>query len=416
LLLKNISKLVSGTVVAQLLPLMVLPLLTQKMGAEAFGGFSLFFTSTIMLGTLIGLRFEYAINAAKCSSDAFGLLILCILLNIILTVITAVIISILIYFELLNIIWLLLPLSSITLSINQSYYAYANYKFSFGAMSKSKIISAFLCALTQLVLVYFLSINEGAYIGIIIGYAISNLYFCYLFPFCLSDISYLKVKTIFFKYSKYPKLIFPGTFLNFISGNLPIYFFGYFFGPAQAGYYSLATRVAGLPTMMIGRSIGEVFRSRAKAELTHKNNFASIFNKVSITSFTIAVFGYSILFFSAPFLFTFVFGEGWGDSALFVQILIPMFIMQFTTAPVAYSIMLSGWQKQEFYWQVLRLVSIMLSVGLVLLFSDNIVHFIWGISFSMSFTFIVYFLLCFYSSKVSNELYLQKDALRTLSK
>jgi O-antigen/teichoic acid export membrane protein len=401
--------LVSGTVVAQLLPLIVLPVLTKAMGGEAFGIFSLFFTSTIMLGTLIGLRFEYAISAAKSDSDAFGLLVLCFILNIMLTTVIAIIVSILIYFELLNIIWLLLPLSSITLSINQSYYAYANYKASFGTMSKSKIINAFLCSLTQLVLVYFLSINEGAYIGIIVGYALSSLYLFYLLPFRISDTNYLKIKTIFFKYNEYPKLIFPGTFLNFISGNLPIYFLGYFFGPAQAGYYSLATRVAGLPTMMIGRSIGEVFRSRAKAELTRSNNFTSIFTKVSIASFTIAIIGYSILFFLAPLLFQLVFGDGWSESALFVQILIPMFIMQFTTAPIAYSLMLSGWQKQEFYWQILRLVSIICSIGCVSLISDNIVHFMWGISFSMSFTFIVYFLLCFYSSRISNKLYLQND-------
>jgi O-antigen/teichoic acid export membrane protein len=392
-------KLVTGTLVAQLLPFFILPILTRTMGAIEFGIFSLFFTTTVMLGTIAALRFEYAINAANNERDAKQILILCAVLNLLALGLLIIVMSGTVYFKLLSPIWLLLPFSAISMSLNQTYYSYANFKGEFNVMSHSKVCYAGICALTQFILVYIFSLNAGAFIGIVVGYAVSTFYMFYVLRISFTNVNFKKLFITFKRYNKYPKLVFPGTFINFISGNLPIYFFGYFFGPTQAGYYSLATRVAGVPTAMIGRAVGEVFRSRAKSELTKGKDFSSIFKRVSVFCFILGVAGFSFLFLFAPFLFDLVFGDGWGSSALFVQILIPMFLMQFTTAPIAYSLMLSGWQRQELYWQFFRLFTVLTSIFIISIFSTNILHFVGGVSFAMTFTFIVYFLLCFQSSR-----------------
>ena len=400
---KNTIKLVTGTFVAQLAPLFILPILTRTMGGIEFGVFSLFFTTTVMLGSIATLRFEYAINAANNEREAKQILALCAVLNLLALGLLMIVVSSTVYFNLLSPIWLLLPFSAVSMSLNQTYYSYANFKGEFNVMSRSKVCHAGICALIQFILVYIFSLNSGAFIGIIVGYAVSTIYMVYVLRVSFINVTVKKLFIIFKRYNKYPKLVFPGTFINFISGNLPIYFLGYFFGPTQAGYYSLATRVAGVPTMMIGRSVGEVFRSKAKSELIKVNNFSSIFKRVSAFCFVLGLAGFSFLFLFAPFLFDLVFGDGWEKSALFVQILIPMFLMQFTTAPIAYSLMLSGWQRQELYWQVFRLFAVLTSIFIISIFSTNILHFIGGVSFAMTLAFIVYFLICFQSSRFNSK-------------
>lgn len=372
--IKNTLRLVTGTLIAQLLPLFVLPFLTREMGADNFGVFSLFFTSTVMLGTLSAFRFDYAINAAKNPKDAKLILILCFLLNLCLLIPLLLVVCFSIYMDWLGWVWLLLPFSAIGLSINQSYCLYANFRADFTAMSRSRILYASVCALIQFSLVYWAAYHDGAFWGILVGYVISTLYLYLCIPVSLCGVSYLRLRVIFRRYIAYPKLVFPGTLVNFLSGNLPIYLIGYLFGAAQSGYYSLAVRVAGVPTVMLGRSIGEVFRKTAYDNYKKDGHFYQVFKKVALVSFLISLAGFLLLYFISEPLFEFVFGEGWDAAALYVQLLIPMFILQFTTAPIAYSLMLVGWQKQELYWQVFRLVLVVLALLAAYMYSLSLIH------------------------------------------
>ncbi|NRB64997.1 MAG: oligosaccharide flippase family protein [Saprospiraceae bacterium] len=388
-------KLVTGTVIAQLLPFLVLPLLTRTMGAESFGVYSLFFTTMIMLGTLSAFRFDHAINAAKTALHSKLIFFLCIVINIFALIVILLCILLAIGLDYLSNIWLILPFTVFSMSINQSYYLYVNSTGAFGVMSRSRIINSGVCALSQYYFVIVINYQDGVFWGLLIGFVISTFYLYVRIPLSKKGITSARLIFIFKRYVDYPRLVFPGSFVNFVTVYMPIYVVSFLFGAAQAGYYSLAIRVAGVPTSLVGRSIGEVYRVRANEEIKEKGNFKNIFMKVASASLLISVIGFSILFiFSLP-LFELVFGEGWDEAAYYVQLLIPMFILQFVTAPIGYSLMLANWQKQEFYWQIFRFVFVSASLlcSFVLIkTSESIVVFA---SLSLSFSFLVYILLCY---------------------
>lgn len=395
LFIKNAMKLVTGTVAAQLLPFFVLPFLTRSMGGEAFGLFSLFFTTVMMLGALSTLRFDYALNAVKNSVQAIAMLKLCIILSLAALIIIFVFVFFAHSLGYLSSIWFLLPFTVGLMSINQSYYMYANFSGDFGLMSRSKIINAVVCSALQLSLVYIADFQEGAYWGMLIGLFISTYYLYSKLPIFSKIVSSKRLVFIFKRYKVYPRLVFPGTLINFISGNLPLYVIGFLFGPVQAGYYSLAIRVAGVPTSIVGRSIGEVFREKASRELKGGRDFFDVFIKISVSGFCVAVLGFVILFFIANPLFEFVFGTGWATSVLYLKILVPVFILQFSAATVGYSLMLLNWQRQEFDWQILRLVLMMVGMLSMYIYSNEVTAYVIAASISLIVSFSVYMYMCF---------------------
>ena len=394
----------SSTLIAQLLPILILPFLTRFMGAESFGEYSIFYASVMLLGALTSLRFEYAINAAKDFREATLIVIICYILNITFFFIISAVVLYLIFSDLLNLIWLLLPFSFFSLSINLTYYGLANYISDFNLMGKSKIVFAVSCSVIQFVTVCLFNIEQGAYWGLLLGYCVSNIFLIYKTPINFEMKFITEVCFIAKKYIQYPKLVFPGTLFNSISAQMPIYIIGFVFGSEQSGIYSLATKVAGLPTLMLGRTIGEVFRQKASSMYRKTGSFYSLFITISMVVFIVSLLGFSILYFFSKHIFILLFGIEFSDAALYVNILLPMFFFQFFTAPFGYSLMLTRWQKQEFCWQVFRLFIVSFSIGYAYLVDASIERYLIHISLSFGFTFFIYYLICFKSVRHKSNL------------
>lgn len=391
---RHASKLVGSTFFAQIAPLLILPILTRNMSQEAFGVYSLFFTSLIMIGTIAALRYDYALNSVEKLKQVNSLVFICILLACVTSVALFFLIIVLVAIGYLSSIWILLPVSVFLLSLQQTFYQYANNKHNFSLMAKSKVVQAFSTAATQLLLVYFLGIESGAFWGLAIGYLAVVAYF-------LLDIKLVRLWTnrdrlrnTLKEFYSYPTMIFPGTLLNFISGNIPIYLIGFVFGANVAGNYGLANRAAGIPTSMLARSFGEVYRSKALQDLNELGTFRATFIRVNIVVFVLAILGFGILFFFTEEIYRIVFGEGWDNASLFTKLLLPMFFMQFITTPVSYSLMLVGWQSKEFKWQGLRLLLMTISMAVAFIFYDTVNAYVIAASLSMTLSFLVYFYLC----------------------
>ncbi|MBD3652399.1 lipopolysaccharide biosynthesis protein [Kangiella sp.] len=393
--LRNIISLTGGTVVAQILPFVVLPFLTLGLGQESFGRFSLFFVSTMMLGSISSLRYEYAINASKNKQESWLLTVLTIDLNLIFFVVLGLIVTTLIYFEVLSPEWLLLPFSVLLFSINQGLQSYVNYHSMFKHMAIARIINSGICSILQLVIVYFLSIDIGAYLGMIIGFVFANIYICIIAPKKISLFLNKKVLFIQKKYSEYPKYIFPGTAINYFSSNMPIYFLSIFYGNVYAGYYSLAIRIAGAPTVIIGRSIGEVFRVTALKDYLEKGSFREVFLKTISYSFIIGLVGFVFLFLFSDLLISLYLGAEWLNVSSYIKILLPMFILQFSLAPITYTMMITGAQHKDFVWQVFRLLLVSMSLLAAYLIYDNDISITIASMISLSASFLVYYLIAY---------------------
>ena len=79
---KNIIKLTTGISIAQLIPVLITPILTQYFSPEQFGTYGLYVSIYTILGIISSGKYEMAIMLPKNKKDSVNLLALCFILAI----------------------------------------------------------------------------------------------------------------------------------------------------------------------------------------------------------------------------------------------------------------------------------------------------------------------------------------------
>ena len=83
---KNVFTLALGTGIAQLIPIMISPILTDLYSPEDFGVYGLYFSCTMVLSVIICGRYEMAILLPEKDEDRINLLMLCVIIAVFITV------------------------------------------------------------------------------------------------------------------------------------------------------------------------------------------------------------------------------------------------------------------------------------------------------------------------------------------
>ena len=101
------------------------------------------------------------------------------------------------------------------------------------------------------------------------------------------------------------------------------------------GYYSLVQRILGLPSSLIGASIGKVFFSEANQE---KRMSGNVINSFKYTIFKLIIIGvpiFGLLYVTVEYFFAFVFGEEWRIAGEYAKIIIPFYFIQFIVSAIS---------------------------------------------------------------------------------
>jgi len=88
----NILKLMSGTVLAQALGILAMPVVTRLFAPEAFGVLAIFASMTGIVGVIVCLRYELAIMLPDSNEEAANILGVSLLSVIIMTTLSALIV------------------------------------------------------------------------------------------------------------------------------------------------------------------------------------------------------------------------------------------------------------------------------------------------------------------------------------
>lgn len=361
-IIRNISLLVTGTILAQLFPILLEPFLKRMYLPENFGKLSLFLKSFNILVILSTCCYEMGIIINNDEEDTKLLINGNILLNIVFLVLEESLIIILLYFEIIPkeyYFFMLLPFSVCFYSIGLSFNNYMIRKEKYKKVSLNKFIRRMSEAFFQINIKLFFNIN----IGLIIGNIFGNL--CYLiYNFKVSDfqinINFFKIKAIWKKYIEFPKYnLFPQLF-NTISFSAFDFFILLKFSISEVGYLELTQKVLLLPSALLSESIGRVI-----LQLTSKkiNNKESIKKEVLITFvilFLIGIIFFIIIYFWGICLFTLVFGNNWLKSGIYAKWMIFYICLSFIAGPLS-SILLSLKKfKINSFWQICKTFLILL--------------------------------------------------------
>lgn len=364
---RNVLTLMTGTTIAQAIPIAISPILTRIYTPEDFGGYALFVAIASIFGSIANGRYELAIMLPKKDEDAINIFAL----GFIITVIVSFIILLLVisfhdhFVTALNNesigIWLyFIPVAVFFTGVYNILNYFNNRKKYYKDIANATVIKSIIIATIQLSIGFL----KGGVSGLISGQLISQMFAnMRLFRNILKDklliakISKVKIIALAKKYKDFPKFSMWAVLANTLSYNFTNILISLFYNVATLGFYSLVQRVLGMPSALIGNSIGQVFFQEAinEKQLTGKaiHSFSSTLKKLIM----IGIPSFGVLFFIIEDLFAFVFGEEWRIAGTYAQIVIPLFFIRFVSSTISTINIVFEKQKIGLYINMLLLFS-----------------------------------------------------------
>lgn len=374
---KNVLTLMTGTTIAQAIPVAISPILTRIYSPEDFGVLALFISVTTILGSIINGRYELAVILPEKDEEARVIVGLCILISLVVSLLLLLFIcpfhSLII--EQLNnstiSMWIyMIPLVVFLIGVFNALNYYYSRKKRFKNIAQANVTRSFGLASGQLLLPM---IKEGAF-GLVMGRIVSTFIAPFYLWLKISDDAILfnrkKMRIAAKRYIDFPKYAMWAGLFN----NLALYFNNLLipavYSTSILGYYALLNRVLAMPFNLIGNSVGQVFFKEISDVKNANQDASKIVWKIVKKLGAISLLGFGLLFFIAEDLFAFVFGEEWRISGIYAKHLIPMFMIKFVVSPI--TIVHSVFEKLKLS---LLLQTIMFVISLFVILSAKFLNF-----------------------------------------
>ncbi len=342
---RNVLTLMTGTTIAQAIPIGISPILTRLYSPEDFGVFALFVAISSIFGSIANGRYELAIMLPRKDEDAINIFALGFIITFAVSLVLLVLVVVFndYFTKLLNndeiSVWLyFVPVTVFFTGTWNILNYFNNRKKQYKDIAKATIIKSIVIAIVQLSVGF---IKQGA-TGLVSGQILSQLFANTKLlsniiqdKILLSRISKIKTIALAKRYKDFPRFSMWAVLANTLSQNLTNILISSFYSVATLGFYSLVQRVLGMPSSLIGSSIGQVFFQQAIKEKQETGKAIKTFNSTIKKLIIIGLPSFGILFFITEYLFAFVFGEEWRIAGTYAQIVVPLFFFRFVVSTVS---------------------------------------------------------------------------------
>jgi len=402
---RNVLTLMTGTTIAQAVPIAISPILTRIYTPEDFGIFTLFFSLTMIFGSIVNGRYELAIMLPTEDEDAINIAVLGI---IIATAVSIVLLGFILFFsqEIMNLlnnkniyIWLyFLPISVFLIGVfNVLNFLNTRMKH-YKDLSKALIYKSLALTVIQLSVGFIYQGATGLISGLIISNFFGNLKLSKNIiqnKQLIASLSIIRMKALVKRYINFPKFSMWSALASTSTQHLTSILISSFFTIATLGFYSLSEKVLGVPSALIGRSIGQVYFQQASQEKQETGKSIDAFKSTILKLIAIGVPFFGILFFTVEDLFSIVFGENWRIAGQYAQILLPLFLIRFIVSPLTLTAIIYEKNILDLLFQVCMLLIIIC----LIIFSDNIEAFLMLLTYTISVYYFMYSFILYHLSK-----------------
>ncbi len=383
---RSVITLVTGTALAQAIPLALSPILTRLYTPEDFGILATYMSLAAVFSVIVSLKYDIAIIIPEKDEDSASIIVV----SIIIACIISIIVFLVVFFFNTQLTWFLtdnehdaktlakwlyfIPFSVFFMGIFNAISFWFNRKTLYKRMAVSKIINTGGMTGTQIGTGVLTHSPIGLLLGFIFGRVFSVLYLIHkirrdndsVFNKVTKDTMLLVMK----KYKRFPCFTMPAEFVNVISNQLPIFVIGKFFGGGILGNYSLMERVLNAPMSLLGKSVLDVFKQRASEDYVKLGNCTGIFVKTLKTLILLSIFPTVFLFFLSPVVFGYIFGEEWNMAGEFAQIFSVLLFFKFTASPLSYMFNIAEKQHYDMFWQIGLFIFAMISFVIGIHYND----------------------------------------------
>jgi O-antigen/teichoic acid export membrane protein len=261
----------SGTVIAQLVSVLSLPILQLFYDPEEFAVLNTFTSLTILISSLATLKLEYAIVPVRSDWEARRIAVtstffvaVISLLSIMLLLIAP---SILLPAKMANytiLFSICLPLAIFIVANNEIILYWQNRKGQFKRMSVGKVYNSVSMEGSRFLSIFLNGNFPGLVVGRILGYFINLLYNLHSLGFkkligLLKLLRWGTIKSVLIKYRSFPLFTMPNVLLNNLTSYLFLFMFITSYDSREAGLVTIANQYIALPLGLIAGSLSQVF-------------------------------------------------------------------------------------------------------------------------------------------------------------
>jgi len=396
--LRSVSVLVSGTFISQFITFITIPIVSRLYNEQAYGEFAIYASTTNIVLGIGALGLSSAIMAPKemhRSKDVFFTAYVIEVIVFSLFFIAALCFAPFFHFYKISIPYIL--------AIGLCYIYMMIYGFSallstyVNRLKLNRIL--FWNSVITACCIIFITIPLGYF-----GFGALGFILAGIFGSLASSIQMLTKVNPFHKilrlnemvsvckeFKKYIFFQFPSNLMDTISVQLPNQIFSASFGNTALGGYAMSERVLGYPIRLIAAPIGTIYFRHATnyvhdGKLIELGRFTySFINKILL----IAFFPLVLFMIFSQKLFGFVLGSKWETAGLIASILAIQYVLKFCEQCITYCLVVLNHQKINFLVSIIKLLIIGASLGIGIIFFNNILDTILCYAIGSSFMLMV---------------------------
>jgi O-antigen/teichoic acid export membrane protein len=373
---RSVAVMTAGTALGQGLVLASAPLLTRLYTPADFGMLAVYGSIVSLVAVVGALRYELAIALPEDDESAANLLLLALILVMVTSLLAGLGVWLLAdqLVRLVNTaalkpyLWLV-PLGVLGAGIYEALTFWAVRKKAFTTIARTRLTQGAGQVLTQIIL----GLLKLGPVGLLLGQALgkaggSGTLATLAWKHDRESIKRISASGMYraaLRYRRFPMLSSSTAVLNYSGLYLPPILLAAFYGPQVAGWFLLGQRVIGLPTMVVGKSVSDVYMGEA-AQLVRTDPHAleRLFTKTAKRLTLMGAPPLLVLGLVAPWVFALVFGEGWREAGVYAQLMAVAFLAQFVTTPLEATFAVTERQDLGLARHTIRLVLVVGSLSL----------------------------------------------------
>ena len=365
----------SGTVVAQAINFLLIPLITRLYLPVSVGQLALFTSFFSMAAVAVSLRYELGIVSAEDEREASQLVFLSILFAIPLSLLISALLFMLIRFSLFGFgalphyaALLMVPVLLSTGTFGSLRY-WEIRRERFGVISRATVLQHGARSLSQVGIGWFRAGAAGLLIGELLGRCTGmGTMFRDAFPIVkryVSETRGSEFRETLKRNRKFPTYSLPSSFVDTLSVNISVPLLVVLYGSGVAGHFAIVQRVMAVPMFLLTVGVADVFHSSmARHARENPQHCATLFRKTALGLLLIGVIPAGLLFFKGEPLFSLVFGSRWLLAGAMAGAVAPWFLMQFVVSPLSRVVLVFQGQEFKLIYDLLTVVSIAIVFGM----------------------------------------------------
>ena len=361
---------ISGTIIAQLVSILLQPIPRRLYTPESFGILSAYLSIIGMIVILCSLRYDDTIVLPKSDKESINLVGLSLFISFCFNLLIFILVIILggKIKSFLNLpanfpvkILYIIPAGAFLFSIYQSLNSWLIRKKKYISVSVNKLVRRSAEGSAQIAFAFLKSFNGLIYSDLIgqTANAATAAIQSRKYGLNFNLLSLAKLKYVLRKYSEFPKFNLLPAFMSSCSYLLPPIFIVKFFSPETAGFFDLSKLLLSIPMALIASSISNVLLQRISERFNRKESFMTEIRPVLYIVIIIAVVEVIAIVLFGENLFKIVFGSQWITSGKISRIMVWSFALNFIVS--SFTSIFVSMRKIKTYsiWQLIYFISIL---------------------------------------------------------